>query len=164
MRTNALDKSNWEILQRLLTPANALVVEIMLETGLRISDVVSLKKECAFKTRFTVEESKTGKKRNIRLSKKLREKLQVATGDFYIFPNARNPASHRTRQAVWHDIKRASKAMRFSSCVAPHSCRKSYAVDLARRGYTPQEIQKRLNHDNLETTILYLLDYFKNLP
>ena len=46
----------------LLTPANRLAMELALHTGLRINDVLALRKEHVSR-RFVICEQKTGKKR-----------------------------------------------------------------------------------------------------
>ena len=167
MRTHHITLTSWEVLMNLLTPANALAVEVMLYTGLRVGDVLALPstvlgsgRSVKSPARFTVKESKTGKSRSVYLPAKLRLALLAQCGDIYVFPGARDPCKHRTRQAVWCDIKRAAKAMRIPLNVGAHSARKSYACDLYEHGKSLDSIQKKLNHDNIETTILYLLDEF----
>lgn len=157
MRTNSIDVTTWAILERLLTPANALVIETMLRTGLRVSDVLSLRTS-QLKPRLTVSECKTGKRKRVYLGEALCARLMAQAGAVYVFEGARDSSKHRTRQAVWHDVKRAAKAMRIPLVVAPHSARKSYAVDEYRKCGDVVAVQRKLNHDNLETTLLYLLD------
>lgn len=149
------------MLERLLTPPNALCVEIMLRTGLRVSDVLKIRTEQLENSRLTISESKTGKQRIIRPPPKLMERMRQQAGSIYLFPNARDESRHRTRQAVWHDIKRAAKAMRIPLIIAPHSARKTYACDQYRKTGDIFAVQHLLNHDRLDTTIIYLLDEFK---
>lgn len=160
MRTNAIDKKSWQVLERLLTVENALCVEVMLHTGLRVSDVLSFRSEWLSKSRFTVTESKTGKQKIVRLPRALLERLRGIAGEVYVWEHAKDRTRHRTRQAVWADIKRAAKAMRIKLVVAPHSARKTYACELYRRSGDIQKVQAQLAHNNLEVTILYLLDEF----
>lgn len=164
MRTNAIDVTSWAVLERLLMPANALVVETMLQTGLRVSDVLSFTSEQLRKgQRFTVWESKTGKSKRIRLGKNLYFRLLRQCGKKYVFEHARDPNRHRTRQTVWADVKRASKALRMPQNVAPHSARKSYACGEYERTHDLNAVKSKLNHSNIETTILYLLDHIGGL-
>ena len=163
VRTNAIDCDSWAVLRRLLTPANALVVEVMLRTGMRVSDVLALEPE-QIKPRFTVYESKTRKHRRVYIGTDLCERLRAQSGVFWVFTSPKNELRHRTRQAVWADIKRAAKAMRLDVVAAPHSARKSYAVDVYRRTRDIEAVRLLLQHDNLATTILYLLDEFDKPP
>lgn len=159
MRTQSVKLKDWAILERLLMPTNALIVETMLQTGLRVSDVLSLRTEQLRKgQRFTVSESKTGKSKRIRLGNKLYSRLLAQSGKKWVFPHARDDSKHRTRQAVWADVKRAAKALRLPQNVAPHSARKSYACGEYARTGDLQSVKSKLNHANMETTLLYLLD------
>jgi integrase len=139
-------------------PENRLVVEIMLRYGLRVSDVLNLRRDCLDKVNFTIYESKTGKRRRLRFPAELRKRLLDVSGDVWVFPSPVNPAKHRTRQAVWTDIKRASKAMRIHENIGPHSARKSYACELYMKTRDIESVRLALNHDNLATTLIYLLD------
>lgn len=161
MRTDYLQVDAWTVLQRLLTAPNALVVEVMLVTGLRVSDVLSLRTE-QLKNRFTVKESKTHKSKRIYLNNDLLQRLRNQSGEVFVFEHAKTIYKHRTRQAVWHDVKRASKAMRVDCVVGTHSARKSYAVDIFRRTKDLVRVQSALGHDQLATTIIYLLSEFDN--
>lgn len=163
MRTNAIDVTAWAILERLLMPENALVIETMLQTGLRVSDVLGITRaQLERGQRFTVTESKTGKGNRVRLGKSLYLRLLAQSGKKWVFESARNPAKHRTRQAVWADVKRASRALRLRQNVGTHSARKSYACGEYERTHSVERVKSKLNHSNTETTVLYLLDDLKH--
>lgn len=66
-------------------------------------------------------------------------------------------SQHRTRQAVWADVKRAAKAFRIRQNVAPHSFRKVYAVELLRRCGDVKRVQRALNHSDCATTMVYVM-------
>ena len=154
MLTDAIKTDDIGVFLRLLMPSNALVLETALQTGLRVSDVLSLRSD-KLKQRMTVREQKTGKSRRVYISADLLRRLQRQAGSVFVFPNTLDPFRHRCRQTVWKDVKRAAKALRVDYNAAPHSCRKSYAVDLYRReGFAA--VQRALQHDNPATTMLYL--------
>lgn len=162
LRTTSVNLTAWAILRRLLTVPNSLVIETSLETGLRVSDVLALRSADLTKgQRFTVSESKTGKRRRVYIGKKLYLRLMEQRGKTWVFPNSRDPRRHRTRQAVWADVKRAARALRLDGNVAPHSARKSYACAEYARTHDLAAVQKKLNHSHLETTVLYLLEILK---
>lgn len=102
-----------------LTPSNALVCRVCLHTGLRVGDVLNLKTE-QIKPRFWVTEQKTKKRRLIGLPEELRDAILQQAGEVWAFPG-RGKTGHRTRQAVWKDVKRAAKAFRINQNVAPRS-------------------------------------------
>lgn len=136
-----------------LTPSNRLVLRVMLHTGLRVTDVLRLKPE-QLKRRVWITECKTGKRRLIGFPADLLHDLKDHAGKHWVFP-ARNGTSHRTRQAVWSDVKRAAKAFRIPQNVGTHSARKVFAVELMRKYGDIEQVRKVLNHDRWQTTIIY---------
>ena len=81
---------------------------------------------------FYVTEQKTGKRRRVNLSGELLERLRHNGQRGWVFPG-RDPRKHRTRQAVWKDLKRAAKALRLVENLTPHSARKEFAVRMLRK-------------------------------
>jgi integrase len=133
-------------------------MEIALHTGLRISDVLSIRTEQLHGSdgRLTVRQSKTGKNRRIRLTADLLRRCLATAGKVYVFEHRLDWRKHRTRQAVWADLKRIAKMYRIKANVAPHSARKVYAVDmLAREGM--ERVQRDLSHDSATVTMLYAM-------
>lgn len=130
-------------------------MELAFDTGLRISDVLSLETKY-LNGRMTVTERKTGKRRRIYVPRDLLARLRALSGSVYVFPGRCDPEhKHRTRQAVWRDVKRAARAMRITDTVGCHTARKVYAVDIYRaHGLTAA--QNALGHDRPETTLIYL--------
>jgi len=138
-----------------LTPGNRVVMRTCLATGLRVSDVLELR-TAQLKPHFWVTEQKTGKKRQIGLPEPLLGDIRKQAGEIWAFPG-RNPEKHRTRQAVWKDVKRAAKAFRLPQNVAPHSARKVYAVNLLKKYGDIERVQKALNHSNPAVTLIYAM-------
>lgn len=138
-----------------LTPQNRLIARVCLHTGLRVGDVVSLKTQ-ALGLQFTVTEAKTKKRRKVGLTATLLAEIRAQAGPVWAFPG-RSPGTHKTRQAVWADVKRAAKAFRLPQNVGPHSFRKVYAVDLLNKYGDLQRVQRALNHGGVETTLIYAM-------
>lgn len=138
-----------------LTPENRLVMRTALATGLRIGDVLALKPE-QLKPHFWVTESKTGKRKQVGLPGPLLTDLKKHAGLHWVFPG-RNTQKHRTRQAVWKDVKRASKAFRLPQNVGPHSARKVYAVELMQKYGDIERVRRALNHSRDSVTMIYAL-------
>lgn len=153
-----LDRQLSRVLQ-LLTPSNQLVMQVCLHTGLRVGDVLQLRRD-QLKNRVWITEQKTHKRKCIGLPNVLIaaiEKQAIAEGGRktpYAFPG-RNGEKPRSRQAVWADVKRAAKACRLPQNVAPHSFRKVYAVKLLEQYGDIDRVQKALNHGSLSVTMLY---------
>lgn len=143
-----------------LMPANRLACQVSAATGLRIGDVLAMRTEQLRKgQRFTVREAKTGKGKRIYLPRQLYDDLIAQAGEAWVFPSPRDPDKHRTRQAVWADLRRAAKAFRLPQVVAPHSMRKIYAVNEWERTGDLGKVGKALNHSpwHPETTMIYAM-------
>jgi integrase len=141
-----------------LSPENRLACEISLATGLRINDVLALTPQKVRKQRFTIREEKTGKTRLIRLPKELVNRALACSGQHYVFEGRLNGRTHRTRQAVFKDLKKSAKNFGVKENLTPHSLRKVFAVDeFVRSGGNLKRVQKLLNHDSEAVTMLYAL-------
>ena len=155
IRVEYLTGPEIDLALRLLTPANRLAMEVCIATGLRIGDVLALR-TTELRQRFTIREQKTGKVRKVALRKALLEELQAQAGRLWVFEGARDPEKHRTRQAVWKDVKRAARAARIPANAGTHSGRKIYAVDLyGRKGLNA--VQAALNHEDPMVTMVYVM-------
>jgi len=156
LTTEYLLEREVDLLLGLLTPSNRLVIQVSLHTGLRVSDVLNIK-TAQVKPRFLVTESKTGKRRLVGLPADLREQLLAQAGEIWLFEHRTDPTKHRSRQAVWRDVKRAAEAMRLPQNVAPHSFRKVYAVDLMRKYGDIERVRRNLNHGGETVTTIYAM-------
>ena len=139
-----------------LTPSNRLVCEVLLHTGLRLGDVLELRPE-QLQAQFWITEQKTGKRRRVGLPEPLRRRLQAQAGEVWVFEGANDPRKHRTRQAVYADMKRAAKAFRLKQNVGPHSLRKVYAVELMEKYGDIERVRRALNHSSLAVTAVYAM-------
>lgn len=138
-----------------LTPQNQLIVRVMLHTGMRLSDVLEMPSESLSMSGWYVER-KTGKKRRYGLPRPLFEAIQEQAGPEWVFPG-RKRGTHKTRQAVWRDIKRASVAFRLPQNVGAHSMRKVYAVRLMKKYGKIEKVQRNLNHASSSVTAIYAI-------
>lgn len=156
MKSDYLKPSTYEHLYRVMQRDNVLAIRVSLETGLRIDDVLRLEwKNFTKGTQFTYFAKKTGKKGVKKLSKMLKNDLfsRNVNGSKYVFPG-RKRGSHRTRQAVWKDVKKAADLMGVEVNASPHSARKTYAVELRKSAGLPA-VQRELQHSSMSTTMLY---------
>ena len=156
MKTEYLLNEQVKMVLSALTPSNQLVCETSLHTGLRVSDVLMLKTE-QIKPRFWVKEQKTGKSKLVGIPEYLRERLLAQAGEIWVFPSRCDPEKHRTRQAVWADVKRAQRAFRLRQNVGPHSFRKDYAVELMRRYGDIEKVRRALNQGSVEVAMIYAM-------
>lgn len=155
MRTEYLLEKEVERVLDLLTFENRLVLRLLLHTGLRIGDALQLRPD-QLRPNFWITEEKTGKRRQIGIPEPLLSDLREAAGEYWVFPG-QDPRKHRTRQAVWKDVKRAAAALRLTANAAPHSARKVYAVELLRKYGDMERVRRALNHSGIEVTLVYAM-------
>lgn len=165
MRTDYIKRELYDKIYLKMSYENALALRTSLETGLRIGDVLALKVENLKGRTVTYTAQKTNKQGRAVLSSDLAKRLKGISGKQFIF-EGRNGLKPRTRQAVWKDVKQATKG--FAENVAPHSARKTFAVDDFQAHGLPHT-QKALQHDRTDTTMLYafadmLTQKKKNVP
>ena len=159
MTTEYLMRREMEHVFAALTLGNRLACRVAVHTGLRIGDVLALRTE-KFRPQMWVTEAKTKKRRRVNLPKPLFEDVKAQVGVTWVFPSPRDPRKHRTRQAVWADVKRAARAFRMPQNVGVHSLRKRYAVDqLERSGGNYERVRRLLNHSDMAVTMIYAMSY-----
>ena len=139
-----------------LMPQNRLIIRVVLHTGLRISDVLEMRTEDLKLSGWLVEK-KTGKRRRFGLPAPLLREIQGQAGEVWAFPSAKNQTQHKTRQAVWHDVKRAQRAFRLPQNVGTHSFRKVYAVNLMHKYGDIERVRRALNHSSPSITAIYCM-------
>ena len=156
MRTDYIDpKTMLQIIDR-LPPQSALVMELCLETGLRVGDAVALPFSALQAQSISYVAQKTGKSGTAHISPELFRKLLRNTDGFFLFPSRKARTGHITRQSVWSSVKRCAHTLGVVENVAPHSARKIFAVEhMKTEGIGA--VQRELQHGDLGTTLLYCL-------
>lgn len=135
---------------------NELALRLSMTYGLRIGDVLRLPTTALERGVWSFREEKTGKRRYLRLSPVFVRELRGIAGKVYVFEHRTNWRKHRTRQAVYKDLRRAGDAFRVKG-VTPHSARKVYAVRAFRASHDLRKVQRLLMHDDEAVTMLYAL-------
>ncbi len=127
---------------------------VSLETGLRVGDVVKLRKSNLQADGVHYKSQKTGKNGVAKISSELRRQLAQKRGK-WLFPSPYKKGKHITRQCVWSRIKTAcARAGVSPEGISPHSMRKVFAVELYReKGF--KAVQEALQHSNGATTEIY---------
>jgi integrase len=157
MRSEYLSPEEIWCISQLLTTPNATAVKVLLHTGLRVGDVLTMKKSDV-KRQFWITEQKTGKRRRVNLPDSLIAEIMAQTeeGNPWAFPG-RKPGTHRTRQALWWDLKRAAKAFRIPANATPHSLRKSFAVNKLAKSGDLETVRRSLGHSDSFVTMIYAM-------
>jgi len=147
------------------TYRNRCILELLYSTGLRISELVSLKLE-----NVRIDESlvkvmgKGAKERIVPLNDVTSEYLDIYIKDIrpkmlkkvqtdYLFLN--NHGKVLTRQAVFKMIKERAKDVGLKKEISPHTIRHSFATHLLQNGANMRFIQELLGHEDVGTTEIY---------
>lgn len=137
------------------------------ETGLRVGDLLQLKREdlAHSKDGFSLIQQKTGSPVRVVLSHELRDSmLTLARDKEYVFWSPTKPSQPISRVAVYRYIGRRVNDLYGGGIKAKkqrigvHSFRKFAAVTWWQQGMSLKEIQTRLGHDKIGTTLIYLQD------
>lgn len=163
MRSDYLNPALYNALYSAMTYDNVLALRVSLETGLRIDDVLSLRYEQLKGRTITGTAMKTGKKYRKSLSADLANRLRGLCPDKtgYFFPHRLKSGEHRTRQAVWSNMKKAARRFGVEVNACPHSARKTYGVEVFKdKGF--DAAQKELQHDRIDTTMIYVFSDMVN--
>ncbi len=146
-----ITRKELEALRRALNWRDGLSCSIMADTGLRVSDVLALRRDQLAQT-MTIREIKTGKIRTVHLSAETYDECCA-----YLRTTDSDKVIDCHRSTLWRAITGAADAYGWTH-VSPHSLRKLYACEYCAR-YGLQATQKELQHKSLETTLRYLGDY-----
>lgn len=153
MRTSFLSPALYNKLYAVMQYENALALRVSLETGWRIDDVLHLTTAQLNGRTLECVAMKTGKYSRKVISADLAKRLRQVANNGRLF-DGRFGDKPRTRQAVWKDIKKAAKQLELDGNIAPHSARKTYAVERFHDGGLG-EVQRELQHDNVSTAMIY---------
>ena len=153
MKSDFLQNETYKFIYSAMRYDNALIMRTCLETGLRVGDVVSLPREALQGNTIYYTASKTGKPGKAHISADLALRLRRDYGR-WLFPSPHDLSKHRTRQAVWRDMRKACAHLGLTEHATPHSARKTFAVDLYHKQGLPA-VQKALQHDRIDTTMIY---------
>lgn len=151
MRTKGLTEEQLAALRHKLPVRARLAVDIMCETGLRISDVLALQPR-DLKHTVNIREIKTGTVRTVHISPLLLRRARR-----YWRRHRRETVIPYDRSTIYRDIRQAADELGFEH-ISAHSCRKLYARRLRNAGMTAEEVQREMGHKSLGCTMFYLHD------
>jgi integrase/recombinase XerD len=141
------------------------LLEVLYATGLRVSELVTLKySQLNLNQGVLRVVGKGDRERLIPLGEEavrwLREFIGTGRGEIlldrttdYLFPTRRG--DHMTRQAFWHIIKRYARKSNIEKDLSPHTLRHAFATHLLNHGADLRVVQMLLGHSDLSTTQIY---------
>jgi integrase len=154
MRARYLSQAEIDKLAQFMTPEAWLPLRVAFATGLRVGDVVALKRWNLRDNGIVYIAQKTSKAGFAPCPRGLLEAMRAQIRGGFCFP-AKRKRGHITRQAVWARVKRACKLAGIDcEGVSPHSFRKSFAVELLRKTDL-HTVQEALQHSSEFVTEQY---------
>ena len=145
-----------KLLQSISHEKSRLILSLIYACGLRVSELVSLKKsDLNFSEKIGhIRQSKGKKDRTFNipdfLAEDLREFMEKSPSE-YLFPGRNGHISIRNIQKI---VSRAAKSAGLLG-VHTHTLRHSFATHLLEEGVDIRKIQELLGHSNLSTTQVY---------
>lgn len=144
------------------TVKEKLIVDMLLSTGCRVSELVSIKFEDIDGRKINVL-GKGNKERTVYLNAQARLTLDEyiqstnTTMNPYILPSTRyiNSAEHMSSGAVESFCRRLGERTGVRN-VHPHRFRRTCATMALKRGMPVEQVSKMLGHEDLKTTQIYL--------
>jgi integrase/recombinase XerD len=139
------------------------MMELLYATGLRVSELVSLKfREMNLSAGYLMTKGKGGKERVVPLGESARNALREyqdkvgrsssATAETVFVSRLGDGMS---RQAFWNIIKKRARQAGIMKRISPHTLRHSFATHLLENGADLRSVQLMLGHSDLSTTQIY---------
>ena len=147
---------------------NKVMFQLMLNTGLRVSEAVSLRWKDVNLTsgKLMVREGKGAKDRTLWVDNdqldelgewKERQVEKLGEVPKWVFSTLRegNAGKKLTIQQVWKTLKTYTEKAGIKKDISPHTLRHTFATDLYRETGKIRLVQKALGHADLSTTMIY---------
>ncbi|MFH0791713.1 MAG: tyrosine-type recombinase/integrase [bacterium] len=146
---------------------NRALLEVIFSTGMRISELLSLKKEQIDKTGRIFIRGKGRKERFVYLTPRaqfyIKEYIDKKGIDdsVYLFIPTRGRNVHQKDKKISSNylemkVKKYRELLGLNVPVSPHTLRHAFATYLAENGANPAAIQILLGHESLDTTTRYV--------
>lgn len=139
---------------------NILLFKIGLTTGLRISDIITIKiDDVKGKTEFELVEQKTGKKRKVYLHNaltELTEYLNTLNDDHvWLFPNTWDSSKHISSNHYYKILQKVAKNLNIDY-IGTHTMRKSFGYWYYKEYKDVATLMTIFNHSSPQITLTYI--------
>lgn len=138
------------------------IVEVLYSTGLRVSELISLRIDNLFFGEGYIRVvGKGDKQRLVPIGSAARDKIQLymelrrprKPSEATLFLN--NRGEPLTRIMIFNIIKQAARLAGVEKNISPHTLRHSYATHLLEGGANIRQVQELLGHESITTTEVY---------
>lgn len=138
------------------------IVEVLYSTGLRVSELITLRiNDLFFGEGYIRVIGKGDKQRIVPIGSVARDKIQLymelrrpkVSSEATLFLN--NRGEPLTRVMVFTIIKQAAMLAGIDKSISPHTLRHSYATHLLEGGANIRQVQELLGHESISTTEVY---------
>jgi len=157
--------SEQEVLELLKLPNGSktslrdrMILELLYATGLRVSELIKLKKsDINLEGGFVIASGKRSKERVVPLNVYSKDAIKAYLNEenpkgAYLLPNKRG--GMLTRQAIWKIIRKYATKMS-KDHISPHTMRHTFATHLLEGGADLRSVQILLGHEDISTTQIY---------
>lgn len=136
-----------------------LILKILYGCGLRVSEVINLKKQDINlqEKLMHIKLAKGKKDRFVKIPDSLQENLKnylALSSEEYLFPS--NRGGKLAKKTISKIVESSAKKAQIKKRVYPHLLRHSFATHLLEQGTDLRIIQKILGHSDIKTTQIYL--------
>lgn len=157
------------------------MLEILYATGIRVTELISLRVEDVNLANGYIKVKKKNSERHIPLGKlslkclkeymdKVRPLLIRTEEEKTLFINTNG--QKMTRQGYWKILKQYKEQAKIDKDITPHTIRHSFAVHMLQNGAEIKTVQELLGHTDVASTMMYTQmadltvkdDYFNNHP
>ncbi|HEY4513835.1 MAG TPA: tyrosine-type recombinase/integrase, partial [Candidatus Paceibacterota bacterium] len=145
---------------------NRAALETLFASGMRISELINIKKVQLDRTGKIFIQGKGKKQRFIYLTERAKQhidnylKVRVDDSPYLFIPNkginAKNKNKHISPNYLQMKIKKYRELLGMNIPTSAHSLRHGFATYLAEQGANPAAIQILLGHESLDTTTRYV--------
>lgn len=148
-----------DFLDRIDSIRGKLILYLLYGSGLRVSELISLKYSNFVEERFIRVVGKGSRERTIPMASKLTELLEVwrvsSQQSMWIFPS-RNPEKHVTRQRIFQILKEIAMIADLDvTKISPHVLRHAFATHILGHGADLLSVKRMLGHRDVATTEIY---------
>jgi integrase/recombinase XerD len=157
--------SEQEVIELLKLPTGSktslrdrMILELLYATGLRVSELIKLKKsDINLEGGFVIASGKRSKERVVPLNIYSKDTIKAYLKEenppgVYLLPNKRG--GMLTRQAIWKIIRKYATKMA-KEHISPHTMRHTFATHLLEGGADLRSVQILLGHEDISTTQIY---------